>query len=247
MAARLSLRDVNLRFGGIKVLEDVGFEVEPGQIFGLVGPNGAGKTSLFNCISGHYTPSSGSITHRRCRGARLAPGHARRARARPHVPASRAAAAGDRARERAARRPHPTARRPASSGRCGCPAPARAERALRGEALDLLERNGLGWAAHLPRRRAVATACTRASSCAARCCRGRGCCCSTSRPPVSRTPRSSSSSRRSSACATRTTSPSSSSSTTWASSRPSPTASSCSTTAASSWRAPPPRRSPTRA
>ena len=61
MAARLSLRDVSLHFGGVKVLQDVSFEVEPGVIFGLVGPNGAGKTSLFNCISGHYKPSSGSL------------------------------------------------------------------------------------------------------------------------------------------------------------------------------------------
>jgi len=61
MAARLTLADVNLRFGGVTVLTDVGFDVEPGQVLGLVGPNGAGKTSLFNCISGHYRPSSGSI------------------------------------------------------------------------------------------------------------------------------------------------------------------------------------------
>ena len=61
MAAQLILQDVSLRFGGIKVLQDVSFTVEPGQIFGLVGPNGAGKTSLFNCISGHYRPSGGSI------------------------------------------------------------------------------------------------------------------------------------------------------------------------------------------
>src|SRR5688572_31186715 len=61
MAAQLILQDVSLRFGGIKVLQDVSFAVEPGQIFGLVGPNGAGKTSLFNCISGHYRPSAGSI------------------------------------------------------------------------------------------------------------------------------------------------------------------------------------------
>src|SRR4029450_4916456 len=62
MGAQLRLTDVNLRFGGITVLTDVGFGVEAGQIFGLVGPNGAGKTSLFNCIRGHYRPSSGSIT-----------------------------------------------------------------------------------------------------------------------------------------------------------------------------------------
>lgn len=61
MAAQLTLQDVNLQFGGITVLEGVSFTVEPGSIAGLVGPNGAGKTSLFNCISGHYHPSSGSI------------------------------------------------------------------------------------------------------------------------------------------------------------------------------------------
>jgi len=62
MGARLAVRDVSLQFGGVKVLEGVTFTVEPGQIFGLVGPNGAGKTSLFNCVSGHYRPSEGSIT-----------------------------------------------------------------------------------------------------------------------------------------------------------------------------------------
>lgn len=61
MGARLRLSEVSLNFGGISVLEDVSLEVEPGAVFGLVGPNGAGKTSLFNCISGHYRPSSGSI------------------------------------------------------------------------------------------------------------------------------------------------------------------------------------------
>jgi branched-chain amino acid transport system ATP-binding protein len=61
MAARLTLDGVSLAFGGVRVLEDVSFEVEPGQVFGLVGPNGAGKTSLFNCISGHYRPSEGRI------------------------------------------------------------------------------------------------------------------------------------------------------------------------------------------
>ncbi len=62
MGAELVVRDLNLHFGGVKVLEEVGFTVPSGQIFGLVGPNGAGKTSLFNCISGHYRPSSGSVT-----------------------------------------------------------------------------------------------------------------------------------------------------------------------------------------
>ncbi|MEP6842575.1 MAG: ABC transporter ATP-binding protein [Pseudolysinimonas sp.] len=61
MAADLTLTDINLRFGGITVLENVSVAIPAGEIFGLVGPNGAGKTSLFNCISGHYRPSSGSI------------------------------------------------------------------------------------------------------------------------------------------------------------------------------------------
>jgi branched-chain amino acid transport system ATP-binding protein len=61
MAADLALSDITLRFGGITVLDGVSVAVPAGQIFGLVGPNGAGKTSLFNCISGHYRPSSGSI------------------------------------------------------------------------------------------------------------------------------------------------------------------------------------------
>src|SRR5947209_7086761 len=61
MAAGLTLQGVSLQFGGIAVLQEVGFTVEPGQIFGLVGPNGAGKTSLFNCISGHYRPTAGTV------------------------------------------------------------------------------------------------------------------------------------------------------------------------------------------
>jgi len=61
MGAQLVVRDVNLHFGGVKVLEDVSFSVEADRILGLVGPNGAGKTSLFNCVSGHYRPTSGSI------------------------------------------------------------------------------------------------------------------------------------------------------------------------------------------
>src|SRR5919206_2141139 len=57
----LSVREVSLRFGGISVLDGVSFDAPRGGILGLVGPNGAGKTSLFNCISGHYQPTAGSI------------------------------------------------------------------------------------------------------------------------------------------------------------------------------------------
>jgi len=48
-------------FGGLAALRDVDFNVEKGMIFGIIGPNGSGKTTLFNCISGIYRPTSGSI------------------------------------------------------------------------------------------------------------------------------------------------------------------------------------------
>jgi branched-chain amino acid transport system ATP-binding protein len=58
----LSLSDVTLEFGGVRALQDVGFDVEPGELVAIIGPNGAGKTSLFNCLNGVYRPEYGSIT-----------------------------------------------------------------------------------------------------------------------------------------------------------------------------------------
>ncbi|WP_322998470.1 ABC transporter ATP-binding protein [Castellaniella sp.] len=57
----LSIDNVTLAFGGVKALSQVSFEITPGAIHGLIGPNGAGKTSLFNVVSGIYTPTSGSV------------------------------------------------------------------------------------------------------------------------------------------------------------------------------------------
>ncbi|BAF90587.1 ABC transporter ATP-binding protein [Azorhizobium caulinodans ORS 571] len=57
----LDVRDVSLRFGGLRALSDVSFSVEKGELFSIIGPNGAGKTSLLNCISGRYSPSEGKI------------------------------------------------------------------------------------------------------------------------------------------------------------------------------------------
>ena len=57
----LRVTDVVMRFGGIVALGGVSFEVERGQICGLIGPNGSGKTTLFNCISGIYRHSRGNI------------------------------------------------------------------------------------------------------------------------------------------------------------------------------------------
>jgi branched-chain amino acid transport system ATP-binding protein len=57
----LAVEDLTLRFGGVRALDGVSFDVHPGELFALIGPNGAGKTSVFNCINGVYRPQRGSI------------------------------------------------------------------------------------------------------------------------------------------------------------------------------------------
>ena len=52
------------KFGGLTAVNDVTFEVEKGEIFGLIGPNGSGKTTTFNMISGVYRPTSGKVIYR---------------------------------------------------------------------------------------------------------------------------------------------------------------------------------------
>jgi branched-chain amino acid transport system ATP-binding protein len=58
----LEVRDAAKRFGGVMAVQDVSFNVFPGEILGLIGPNGAGKTTLVNLITGVARPSHGSIT-----------------------------------------------------------------------------------------------------------------------------------------------------------------------------------------
>ncbi len=57
----LRLDDMHLRFGGIKALQEVRFDVQPGEVRAIIGPNGAGKSSLLNVINGVYQPQQGSI------------------------------------------------------------------------------------------------------------------------------------------------------------------------------------------
>ena len=54
-------RDLVINFGGVRALDGVSFDVEPGQVFTIIGPNGAGKTTIFNVISRIYDPTLGRL------------------------------------------------------------------------------------------------------------------------------------------------------------------------------------------
>ncbi|HEX3404986.1 MAG TPA: ABC transporter ATP-binding protein [Acetobacteraceae bacterium] len=53
--------DIAIRFGGIRAVDAVSFEVEQGEVFSIIGPNGAGKTTIFNLISRIYQPTNGKL------------------------------------------------------------------------------------------------------------------------------------------------------------------------------------------
>jgi branched-chain amino acid transport system ATP-binding protein len=57
----LSVDQLSMRFGGIVAVNELSFNAERRKITALIGPNGAGKTTVFNCITGFYKPTSGSI------------------------------------------------------------------------------------------------------------------------------------------------------------------------------------------
>jgi branched-chain amino acid transport system ATP-binding protein len=60
--AVLEVRDLAKQFGGIHAVEGVSFDVNEGEILGIIGPNGSGKSTLFNCILGQLQPSAGEIS-----------------------------------------------------------------------------------------------------------------------------------------------------------------------------------------
>ena len=57
----LEAQDLTIRFGGLTAVSNLSFTLAPGEIMGLIGPNGSGKTTVFNMISGFYTPTAGQI------------------------------------------------------------------------------------------------------------------------------------------------------------------------------------------
>lgn len=61
MTPLLELRGVSKAFGQVVVADDLSYELQMGEVLGVVGPNGAGKTSMLNLISGNLQPDAGQI------------------------------------------------------------------------------------------------------------------------------------------------------------------------------------------
>jgi branched-chain amino acid transport system ATP-binding protein len=57
----LMVDHLSMRFGGIVAVNDLSFDAERRKITALIGPNGAGKTTVFNCITGFYKPTAGTL------------------------------------------------------------------------------------------------------------------------------------------------------------------------------------------
>ena len=57
----LKLENISLSFGNRQILENINFEINKGEIFGMLGPNGVGKSTIFNLVTGLISPEKGSI------------------------------------------------------------------------------------------------------------------------------------------------------------------------------------------
>ncbi|EKG35951.1 high-affinity branched-chain amino acid ABC transporter ATP-binding protein [Pseudomonas syringae pv. avellanae str. ISPaVe013] len=57
----LEVSGLSMRFGGLLAVNGVGLTVNEKQVVSMIGPNGAGKTTVFNCLTGFYKPTAGTI------------------------------------------------------------------------------------------------------------------------------------------------------------------------------------------
>ncbi len=75
----LAVSGLTMRFGGLKAVDNLSFETRKGDITAVIGPNGAGKTTVFNCVTGFYRPTAGTILLTHTNGERYPlqrmPGH----------------------------------------------------------------------------------------------------------------------------------------------------------------------------
>ena len=62
MAPILKVRNIVKSFGGVRAVNDISFDLHPGQLLAIIGPNGAGKSTCFNVINGQIVPDGGLVT-----------------------------------------------------------------------------------------------------------------------------------------------------------------------------------------
>ncbi|RYC15743.1 ABC transporter ATP-binding protein [Ciceribacter ferrooxidans] len=69
----MEMKNITLRFGGVRAVTDISFDIREGEIRSIIGPNGAGKSSMLNVISGFYVPQEGEVWFRGARRPTMKP------------------------------------------------------------------------------------------------------------------------------------------------------------------------------
>ncbi len=80
----IEVKNLVFKYGGLKVIDDMTMDIQPGTTYGLLGPNGAGKTTLIRLMAGLLKPASGTI---KCMGKTPSPAIARQIGYMPQLPA----------------------------------------------------------------------------------------------------------------------------------------------------------------
>ena len=57
----LDVENLTMKFGGLVAIDNLSFSTDKDQITSIIGPNGAGKTTVFNCLTGFYKATAGSM------------------------------------------------------------------------------------------------------------------------------------------------------------------------------------------